>query len=60
MRLFEERDSFIKSLCTHCTTLKRDDFSEGNIMACKTLLSIAHKYGKVLDVKSWYAILETL
>ena len=27
---------------------------------CKTLLNIAHCLGSILDVKSWYIILETM
>ena len=34
--------------------------NEKNIQVCKTLLNIAHCLGFILDVKSWYIILETM
>jgi hypothetical protein len=34
--------------------------NERNIQVCKTLLNIAHCLGYILDVKSWYIILETM
>ena len=41
-------------------TKKKDDLSESNMLVNKTLLNIAHSYGSIFDVKSWYSILETL
>ena len=34
--------------------------TDKNIQICKTLLNIAHCLGYILDVKSWYIILETM
>lgn len=34
--------------------------SERNILVCKTLLNIAHCLCHILDVKSWFVILETM
>jgi hypothetical protein len=31
-----------------------------NVQVCMTLLNIAHCLGCILDVKSWYIILETM
>jgi len=40
--------------------LKIDSLTEKNLQASKTLLNIAHCFGYMLDVKSWYIILETM
>ena len=34
--------------------------TEKNIQICKTLLNIAHCLGYMLDVRSWFIILEAL
>ena len=34
--------------------------SERNILICKTFFNIAHNLCHILDVKSWYLILETM
>lgn len=34
--------------------------TDKNVQICKTLLNIAHCLGYILDVKSWYIILETM
>lgn len=34
--------------------------NERNILICKTLLNIAHCLCHILDVKSWFLILETM
>jgi len=60
------RDAFLESLCSFCLTLNAngkidgDSLQEKNIQICKTLLNIAHCLGHILDVKSWYIILETM
>lgn len=34
--------------------------TERNILICKTVLNIAHCLCHILDVKSWFVILETM
>jgi len=34
--------------------------TERNVLICKTLLNIAHCLSHILDVKSWYIVLETM
>lgn len=39
---------------------KEYSLTDKNVQICKTLLNIAHCLGYILDVKSWYIILETM
>ena len=39
---------------------KEHILTDKNVQICKTLLNIAHCLGYILDVKSWYIILETM
>lgn len=71
---YDARDAFLETLCSFCLTPAIDarqslsghktstDFNltEKNIQICKTLLNIAHCLGYMLDVRSWYIILDTM
>ena len=72
---FEARDAFLTSLCIQCVSVpyaymsasshqskKSFEFeiTDRNILMCKTLFNISHCLCHILDVKSWFVILETM
>jgi hypothetical protein len=57
----EARDGFLDSLCSFGSK-NTEPFllNEKNVQICKTLLNIAHCLGSILDVRSWYIVLECM